>query len=374
MTTTTVPSPADQATAGAPARVNWKQVGLFVALTFALTWLLDLAIWLSVGYRASPALGTLLQLQMLLPAFSAILLGLFVFADSPIHVSRDIGRARWFFYFFLFYTLFYVVIGAWGMLSPAGGQTVAILGQGITLLGLLLLVVLRLVSGHAAFARSGLAGGKLKYWLLFGVGLALFYLVQTGLNYVAGLGKPVDLAAFLAAVAPSGNQQQMLQMAQTAPLAFLAVSGAQSVFLSPLIALLITFGEEYGWRGYLQGELVKLGRVRGIALVGLIWGIWHAPIILMGHNYPGYPIAGVLMMTAYCIGLAFVLGYAVLKSGSVWLAAYLHGVNNQTFSFLAMMVYAPAHPLFAFGIGLGGVASLGLVALLITTDPLWKER
>jgi membrane protease YdiL (CAAX protease family) len=375
MTGTTLPALAEPAATAAPlARVNWRQVGLFIALTFALTWLLDLAIWLSVGYQASAALGTLLQLQMLLPAFSAILLGLFVFADSPIHVSKDLGRPRWFFYFFLLYTLIYIVMGGLGILSPASGRSAAMVGQSVTLLGLLVLIVLRLLSGRAAFARAGLAGGKLKYWLLFGLGLVLFYFIQTGLNYIAGLGKAVDLAAFLAAVAPSGNQPQMLQMARTAPLAFLAISGAQSIFLSPLIALLITFGEEYGWRGYLQGELVKLGRVRGIALVGLIWGVWHAPIILMGYNYPGYPIIGIFMMIAYCVGLAFVLGYAVLKTSSVWLAAYLHGVNNQTYSFLTMLVYAPAHPIFSFGIGLGGLASLGLVALLITTDPLWKER
>ena len=51
--------------------VNWKQVGLFLVLTFGLTWLLDLVLWLTVGYGQNVTTAVLLQLQMLLPAFSA---------------------------------------------------------------------------------------------------------------------------------------------------------------------------------------------------------------------------------------------------------------------------------------------------------------
>jgi membrane protease YdiL (CAAX protease family) len=139
------------------------------------------------------------------------------------------------------------------------------------------------------------------------------------------------------------------------------------------MALLIAFGEEYGWRGYLQGELVKMGRIRGILLVGIIWGLWHAPVILMGHNYPGYPVAGVFLMTVYTVLLGFVLGYAVLKTGSVWLAAYLHALNNQVYGYLSGIVYTPNDPVFAFGGGIYGLAALAVVVLLILRDPIWHE-
>ena len=56
------------------------------------------------------------------------------------------------------------------------------------------------------------------------------------------------------------------------------------------------FGEEYGWRGYLQSELFKLGRVRGVLLLGVIWGAYHWPMILMGWNYPGHPLLGLLLI------------------------------------------------------------------------------
>lgn len=143
--------------------------------------------------------------------------------------------------------------------------------------------------------------------------------------------------------------------------------------LSPFLGLLIAFGEEYGWRGYLQGELVKLGKARGILLIGIIWGVWHAPIIVMGYNYPGYPVAGVFVMTGYTVMLAFVLGYAVLKTGSVWLAAYLHALNNQVFSTLVVLVYAPNDSIFSFGGGLYGIATMAVIVLLILRDPVWRE-
>ena len=55
---------------------NWRHVGAFLGLTFGLTCLLDLAIYLRGGLRI-PGIVAALQLQMLLPAFSAIVLGLF---------------------------------------------------------------------------------------------------------------------------------------------------------------------------------------------------------------------------------------------------------------------------------------------------------
>jgi hypothetical protein len=141
-----------------------------------------------------------------------------------------------------------------------------------------------------------------------------------------------------------------------------------------VLGLPIAFGEEYGWRGYLQGELIKLGRVRGILLVGVIWGLWHAPIIAMGYNYPGYPVLGVFLMTLYTIGLGFFLGYAVLKSGSVWLAAFLHGLNNQVAAFLLAMVYRPDDPVFSFGVGLYGLIVWAIVVtgLLLFDRRVWS--
>ena len=353
---------------------NWRQVALFVGVTFALSWGLNLALWLTIGYRGDAALGILLQLQMLLPAFSAIVLGQFVFRNSHIFRRKELGPPRVFLWFFLAYTLAFAGLGIWSLTAPAQVGLVATITQLLTMLGLLLVIALRLIGGKDAFAQSGLAFGKIKWWLLFGLGIVAFYALQTALNHLFKLGEVVNLVAFLQSATAAGTQsQEAIQWAETSPGVFLLVSGLQSVLISPFIVILISFGEEYGWRGYLQGELVKLGRIKGVLLVGLIWGVWHAPIVAMGHNYPGYPLTGPLAMIVYSVGLAFVFGYDMLKSGSVWLAAFLHGINNQALSFLVMMVYKPADPMFSFGIGLYGLLSLAVVVGLILTDPVWRR-
>jgi membrane protease YdiL (CAAX protease family) len=59
---------------------------------------------------------------------------------------------------------------------------------------------------------------------------------------------------------------------------------------APFINFVPALGEEYGWRGFLQPLLVrKCGLTIGLTITGTIWGLWHAPIVLQGYNYPSYP-------------------------------------------------------------------------------------
>jgi len=353
--------------------VDWPEVKLFLAITFFLTFMLDLIIWRFVGYGSNPATGTLLQLRMLLPAFTAIGLSMFFFEKRPLQNMRKGAEGlRWFFYYFLAYTILYALIGMMMIISQQTRILViaTAFSQGLTVLGLVLLVALRLRYGGEAASFAGLSWGKPRYWILFGMGFILFYLSQTALNRFFSLGQSVDPVQFLSQIAPAQTDQFLA----TGPMALLLVTGVQTVLLSPFIALPIAFGEEWGWRGYLQGELIKMGKVKGVMLLGIIWGLWHAPIIFMGHNYPGYPVLGVFLMTAYTICLGFALSYAVLKSGSVILAAFLHALNNQVQSFLVMMVYRPQDPVFSFGIGLYGLACLAVIVLLIQKDRIWQDE
>ncbi len=355
MSTVAPSSPAD-----ARLAVNWRQVGLFLGLTFGLTWLLDLALYLAGGLM-HPAAGVLLQTQMLMPALSAIVLGLFAWHESPLYFRGHRTGARWFCYCYLLTTAIFLGLTAAAVLSPAQARALSAVGLAPAVAGLLVVAALRLARGRDSFAGSGMAGGSPRYWLLFGLGFVAFYTLQTLLNCVFGLGQPVDLAALAYKMGTN-----------LPPAAFLASAFVNAVLLGPFLGLLLAFGEEYGWRGYLQGELVKLGRARGILLLGTIWGLWHAPVILMGYNYPGYPLPGVVLMTLYTVLLGFVLGYVVLKTGGIWLAAFLHALNNQAYSFLAGLVYAPRDPVFSFGLGLFGLATLAVVVLIILRDPLWR--
>lgn len=77
-------------------------------------------------------------------------------------------------------------------------------------------------------------------------------------------------------------------------------------------------------------------------------------------------------MVAYCIILAYFLAYSVFKSQGVWIAAYLHALNNQAMSFFFMAVVAPTNILSSFGAGFPGLILGGIIVLLLLRDPVWK--
>ncbi len=60
------------------AKPNWTHVAWFLGLAFGLSWLVDLVLYLNGGLN-NPATMLMLQFQMLLPAFSAMFLGVFFF-------------------------------------------------------------------------------------------------------------------------------------------------------------------------------------------------------------------------------------------------------------------------------------------------------
>jgi len=70
----------------------------------------------------------------------------------------------------------------------------------------------------------------------------------------------------------------------------------------------------------------------------IVWGIWHAPLIILGHNYPGYPVIGVFMMIIWCILLSPVFSLIRIKSRSVIAASIFHGTINGSYGMSIMMV------------------------------------
>lgn len=113
--------------------------------------------------------------------------------------------------------------------------------------------------------------------------------------------------------------------------------GTLLVLVAPLLNAVNCFGEEWGWRGFLFPKM-REGRsfVRTSVLVGLIWGIWHAPIIAVGHNYakvagtdPWWMIAAAIVaMCVVCVVLSILFNYIAEKADSVWPAVIAHGCVN----------------------------------------------
>lgn len=338
-----------------------KGVFGFLGLTFGLTYLIDLVIYLRGGLAVPGALNVV-QLQMMIPAFSAILLGLFCFPESPIYHRRPAGRGRWFYYFFLLLTVIFTPFALGALLAPANGTITLVTAYAsllLSILGLLALILLRFTAGRQAMARVGLSWGNWRYWLIFGLAFVAYYVLQAVFNAVFGLGS----TNFGPNVTTTGGSAGTY-----------LIIGALQVLEASILGITLGFGEEYGWRGYLQNELFKLGRLRGVLMLGVIWGIWHYPIIIMGHLYPGHPLLGLVLMTLYTTCLAIVLGYVVLRSGSVLLVAFLHAINNSVLQVIALMGFKAFDSAFSFGAGIFGIATMVIIALLILRDPVWRGK
>lgn len=126
-------------------------------------------------------------------------------------------------------------------------------------------------------------------------------------------------------------QQQMEQTGTELPVSpgvLVLIQIGQAVILGPLINIVFTMGEELGWRGFLLPRLLPLGQWKALLLSGLIWGVWHAPAIAQGHNYPDHPILGIFLMTIFTILVGIIIGWMYLNTRSPWVAALAHGSIN----------------------------------------------
>ena len=120
--------------------------------------------------------------------------------------------------------------------------------------------------------------------------------------------------------------------------ALLALLFGGGILLAPAAALFSgPLGEEIGWRGYLYPTLCqRMPERRAVVLSGVIWGLWHTPLLVMGWDYgtayPGYPLTGILTMTLCTVGLGVFLCRLTRRAGNVWPAALAHGTVNLLFS------------------------------------------
>lgn len=169
--------------------------------------------------------------------------------------------------------------------------------------------------------------------------------------------------------------EQMKNASETMPIHPIWMAVLQGLIAGATINAIAGFGEELGWRGFLLKSFKEMNFLKASIIIGFIWGIWHSPLILMGHNYPQHPEIGVLMMTIWCILLTPLFLYFTVKAKSVIAAAIMHGTLNATAG-IAIMVIDGGNDLTVGMTGLAGFISLivVLVLLFIYDNKLSKER
>lgn len=208
--------------------------------------------------------------------------------------------------------------------------------------------------------------GKFRFyvlaWLLPPLAVALTVLATV----LLGLGQfDADFTSARQMIASSGY-------GETSPLSIVLLIGLQSLLIAPIINVLFTLGEEIGWRGFLLPRLLPLGRWPAIIISGVIWGLWHAPAIVKGLNYPGYPVLGIPMMVVFCVLLGAFMSWLYLETKSSWAPALAHGSVNAWGGF-PLIVLLPGFNLLLGGFVtslVGWVIMAVLVGLLILTKRL----
>ncbi len=210
---------------------------------------------------------------------------------------------------------------------------------------------------------------KLNRWFLVAWMLPTLLVIATfgvsllfpGVEYSPEMEGMFDL---LEAALSSEQVGQMKEQAADLPVHPVVIALIFGLAAGITVNAVAGFGEELGWRGFLQKNLGELGFWESSGLIGLVWGLWHAPIILQGHNYPEHPLLGVVMMIIFCILLAPIFSFIRLKSGSVIAASVLHGTLNGT-GVLAIILIKGGNDLLVGITGLAGFIVLAMANLLL---------
>ena len=172
------------------------------------------------------------------------------------------------------------------------------------------------------FADAGLKV-NLRHWPYYLIAWLLpLVVVPTviGLALVLNFSQP-DLSfqrAFNTPTLSSGASPSALPAAVPWPLLLM---------IAALLTTPIFWGEEFGWRGYLQVRLLGRQPLAAAVATGLLWGLWHAPLYLLG-NSPERPLVGLPIFLVSATLLSIIFGWLRLSTGSVWSTSLAHAATN----------------------------------------------
>jgi membrane protease YdiL (CAAX protease family) len=134
----------------------------------------------------------------------------------------------------------------------------------------------------------------------------------------------------------------------------------------PVLAAPAFWGEEFGWRSYLQQ---RVGRrpVTAALVTGVIWAAWHYPLAFSDYVTYDNPAVGILIWTLRTVPLAVTLAWLFLRSGSVWVPCVAHAGSNLiagTLTQVLLIEDAGLDPTTVELLGLFPVAAIALWILL----------
>lgn len=303
-------------TAAAPWKVPWNAVAIFFLTACALAWLVDLPLWVGGVSMTSFAGKALIGLSMYMPAVAAFLVVMIV--------QHRRGRA-------IFQRLGWVPV--------------------------------RPMHRTVLFAVIGLFGSALlpivTVFLAAALGLTCLDLVTFS-----------GYAKLIASIQPAGRPLPM-------PISTLVLLQLAQLPFAALFNGLLTLGEETGWCGFLLPALRPLGTWPALIITGAAWGLWHAPIILLGYNFNRPNLFGLLLMVIGCIAYGVLVGWLRIRSGNICPSVIAHGAFNAAGAafLLFSAAGAPSDPAIVGPLGwMAWIVMAAIAMLLVLTHQLPSRK
>lgn len=285
-----------------------KELLIFLLVAYGVTYLMGLLTW--YGSTIPVEMSVFPNAQMFYPAAGVMLAYLLTQWEERL-------LPKWFYLCFLLVTLLMLAFSILSVAMPEQTVTLyeqpislwALLTQYMVIIGSILCWITLLLSGKERRAAYGLRWKNWKGSLHCILVFLVLYFGRAALAY-----------------AMEGQAGVMLDIWKN-PMAW------YYLLITPVnffLAFAAFFGEEYGWRYYLQPKLQeRFGLRGGVLILGVIWGLWH---IFLDFFYYTTPDRGIVMTVSQiitCVTIGIFFAWAYMKTNNIWVPVILHYLNNN---------------------------------------------
>ena len=292
-----------------------KRFITFLAVAYGVT--VVMWVFMFIGLKAEKDLTALVNVQMLYPA-CGVVLGFLLFGDK----EKKLPKAG--FIVALITTVIMMVIGVVSVIAQqtwidsATGKITNwnLYSQYVVMAGSVISYILFWACGKEKRKNAGLSRTNVKLSALLAL---LFFVLFVARIYVS---------VFVGQLITNDGTNAIAELNK----AFFVPSTVTSVAILLVnfpLSYMVFWGEEYGWRYYLQPILQKKFGLRlGVLILGVVWGAWHLGLDYMFCTTTTGTLYFVSQVIT-CIALGIFFGYAFMKTQNIWLVSLMHFMNNN---------------------------------------------
>ena len=291
-----------------------KRLLIYVLIAYGVTYVMGLLMW--YGNSKGMDVSAFPNAQMMYPA-AGVALGFLLTGKGDKTVPK------WFYVFFIVLTGAMAVVSVLSVMMP--DELVIVGGMGVSpwslainyilVLGSIVFWILLLAAGKERRRAYGLNGNMWKKSILMILLFVALFFGRTALSCALA------------------GQMGIFTLVLTTPSTWVMMG---LILLNFFFAVPAFFGEEYGWRYYLQPLLQKKFGLRGgVVLLGVVWGLWHLPVDFFYYTSPEMGLQAAVAQQITCITLGIFFAYIYMKTKNIWVPVIAHFLNNNMAAILS---------------------------------------